>query len=147
AWPWPGWWPTAPCISATAPPSPRPSRALSRWPTTAGSASHRKPHERRRPRVALEMAHATATLAVMTDAVPPFIIAIPARHASTRLPGKPLRLLGDRPLVVHVAQRAMAAGAEQVVVATDDARIASALEGAGEGIDVCMTRADHASGS
>lgn len=83
----------------------------------------------------------------MTDAEPPFIIAIPARHASTRLPGKPLRLLGDRPLVVHVAQRAMAAGAEQVVVATDDARIASALEGAGEGIDVCMTRADHASGS
>ncbi len=83
----------------------------------------------------------------MTVDMPPFIIAIPARHASTRLPGKPLRLLGDRPLVVYVAQRALAAGAEQVVVATDDERIAAALEGAGEGIAVCMTRADHASGS
>ncbi|HET7299439.1 MAG TPA: 3-deoxy-manno-octulosonate cytidylyltransferase [Oleiagrimonas sp.] len=83
----------------------------------------------------------------MTDDMPPFIIAIPARYASTRLPGKPLRLLGDRPLIVHVAQRALAAGAEQVVVATDDERIAAALTGAGEGIGVCMTRADHASGS
>ncbi|HET6588395.1 MAG TPA: 3-deoxy-manno-octulosonate cytidylyltransferase [Oleiagrimonas sp.] len=83
----------------------------------------------------------------MTADMPPFIIAIPARHASTRLPGKPLRVLGDRPLIVRVAQRALATGAEQVVVATDDERIAAALEGAGEGIAVCMTRADHASGS
>lgn len=83
----------------------------------------------------------------MTVDMPPFIIAIPARYASTRLPGKPLRLLGDRPLIAHVAQRALAAGAEQVVVATDDKRIAAALAGAGEGIAVCMTRADHASGS
>lgn len=74
-----------------------------------------------------------------------FIVAIPARYGSTRLPGKPLRLLAGKPLIVHVAQRARAAGAAQVVVATDDARIATAL--AGSDIEVCMTRADHASGS
>lgn len=76
---------------------------------------------------------------------PDFTVAIPARYASTRLPGKPLRLLGGRPLVVRVAERARAAGAAQVVVATDDTRIAEAL--AGSGVEVCMTRADHASGS
>ena len=76
---------------------------------------------------------------------PDFIVAIPARYASTRLPGKPLRLLGGRPLVVRVAERARAAGAAGVVVATDDARIGDAL--AGSGVEVCMTRTDHASGS
>lgn len=65
--------------------------------------------------------------------------------ASTRLPGKPLRLLGGEPLVAHVARRASQAGAQAVVVATDDARVAEALNGTG--IRVCMTRADHASGS
>ena len=55
----------------------------------------------------------------MTD----FIVAIPARHAASRLPGKPLRLLGGTPLVVHVARRALAAGAREVWVATDDTRI------------------------
>lgn len=74
-----------------------------------------------------------------------FIVAIPARYGSTRLPGKPLRLLRGEPLILHVARRARAAGAARVVVATDDDRIASAL--AGSGVDVCMTRADHASGS
>ncbi|WIG55005.1 MAG: 3-deoxy-manno-octulosonate cytidylyltransferase [Rhodanobacteraceae bacterium] len=74
-----------------------------------------------------------------------FIVAIPARYGSTRLPGKPLRLLGGEPLIVHVARRARDAGARQVVVATDDARIAAAL--AGSNIEVCLTRADHASGS
>jgi 3-deoxy-manno-octulosonate cytidylyltransferase (CMP-KDO synthetase) len=79
------------------------------------------------------------------SAAPGFIVAIPARYGSTRLPGKPLRLLGGTPLVVHVAQRARAAGAARVVVATDDARVVQAL--AGSGVEVCMTRADHASGS
>lgn len=74
-----------------------------------------------------------------------FIVAIPARHGSTRLPGKPLRLIAGTPMVVHVARRALAAGARQVVVATDDARIASAL--AGEPLTVCLTRADHPSGT
>lgn len=74
-----------------------------------------------------------------------FIVAIPARHGSNRLPGKPLRLLGGEPLIVHVARRARAAGATKVVVATDETRVAEAL--AGQDVDVCMTRADHASGS
>ena len=74
-----------------------------------------------------------------------FIVAIPARHGSTRLPGKPLRLLGGEPLIVRVARRARAAGASQVIVATDEARVAEAL--AGQGVRVCMTRTEHASGS
>jgi 3-deoxy-manno-octulosonate cytidylyltransferase (CMP-KDO synthetase) len=76
---------------------------------------------------------------------PPFIVAIPARMASTRLPGKPLRLLGGEPLIAHVVRRAREAGARAVVVATDDARVAEALRG-GQAT-ICMTRADHASGS
>lgn len=76
---------------------------------------------------------------------PPFIVAIPARYGSTRLPGKPLRVIAGVPMVVRVAQRALEAGAQQVVVAVDDQRIADALSG--QGVDICMTRADHASGS
>jgi 3-deoxy-manno-octulosonate cytidylyltransferase (CMP-KDO synthetase) len=72
-------------------------------------------------------------------------VAIPARYGSTRLPGKPLRDIDGVPMVVRVAQRALQAGALQVVVAVDDPRIAEAL--ASEGVDVCMTRNDHASGS
>ncbi|KGI78337.1 3-deoxy-manno-octulosonate cytidylyltransferase [Oleiagrimonas soli] len=75
----------------------------------------------------------------------PFIVAIPARYASTRLPGKPLRRLGDRPLIAHVAARALAAGAREVVVATDDQRIADAL--ADVPVTVCMTDPALASGS
>lgn len=76
---------------------------------------------------------------------PDFIVAIPARYGSTRLPAKPLRAIAGVPMVVRVAQRALLAGASQVVVAVDDARIAEAL--AGQGVDICMTRTDHASGS
>ncbi|MFH1600330.1 MAG: 3-deoxy-manno-octulosonate cytidylyltransferase [Pseudomonadota bacterium] len=74
-----------------------------------------------------------------------FIVAIPARFGASRLPGKPLRLIAGEPMVVHVARRALAAGAREVVVATDDPRIADAL--AGQDLRVCMTRADHASGT
>lgn len=81
----------------------------------------------------------------MSNAVPPFIVAIPARYGSTRLPAKPLREIAGVPMVVRVAQRALQAGASQVVVAVDDPRIADAL--AGQGVDICMTRSDHASGS
>lgn len=77
--------------------------------------------------------------------MPDFIVAIPARYAATRLPGKPLRLLGGIPLVAHVARRALAAGAREVVVATEDVRIAEAV--AMPGVRVCMTRSDHASGT
>ena len=74
-----------------------------------------------------------------------FVVAIPARYAATRLPGKPLLSIGGEPMVLRVARRALAAGAEQVVVATDDERVAEALRGAA--VRVVMTRADHASGS
>ena len=77
----------------------------------------------------------------MTD----FVVAIPARYAASRLPGKPLRLLGGEPLVLHVARRALEAGAREVWVATDDARIADAL--ASSGVRIAMTGADHASGT
>ena len=76
---------------------------------------------------------------------PEFIVAIPARHAASRLPGKPLRLLAGEPLVLHVARRALAAGAREVWVATDDSRIQEALTGAG--VRVAMTSADHPSGT
>lgn len=77
--------------------------------------------------------------------IPEFIVAIPARFAASRLPGKPLRLLGGEPIVRHVARRALAAGAVEVVLATDDARIAEAVSGLG--VVVCLTRPDHPSGT
>ncbi|MGA9334582.1 MAG: 3-deoxy-manno-octulosonate cytidylyltransferase [Rudaea sp.] len=80
----------------------------------------------------------------MTD-VPDFIVAIPARFASTRLPGKPLLPINGEPMVTHVARRALAAGAREVVVAIDDERIAQALHDIP--VRVIMTRSDHASGS
>ncbi|MDX1549708.1 MAG: 3-deoxy-manno-octulosonate cytidylyltransferase [Lysobacter spongiicola] len=76
---------------------------------------------------------------------PDFVVAIPARHDASRLPGKPLRLLAGEPLVLHVARRALAAGASEVWVAADDERIAAALEGAG--VQVAMTGRGHVSGS
>ena len=79
------------------------------------------------------------------SSVPSFIVAIPARMASTRLPGKPLAPIGGVPMIVHVARRALEAGATDVVVATDDRRIVDALDQCG--VRVAMTRADHASGS
>ena len=74
-----------------------------------------------------------------------FVVAIPARYAALRLPGKPLRLLGGEPLVLHVARCALAAGAREVWVATDDDRIAHAL--ADVGVQVARTSAAHASGT
>jgi 3-deoxy-manno-octulosonate cytidylyltransferase (CMP-KDO synthetase) len=82
----------------------------------------------------------------MSNATVPFIVAIPARYGSTRLPAKPLREIDGVPMVVRVAQRALQAGASRVVVAVDDPRIADALAGQA-GVQICMTRSDHASGS
>lgn len=76
---------------------------------------------------------------------PDFVVAIPARYAASRLPGKPLRLIGGEPLVLHVAHRALQAGAREVWVATDDTRIADAL--AGSRVNVAMTSINHASGT
>ena len=76
---------------------------------------------------------------------PDFVVAIPARYAASRLPGKPLQLIGGEPMVLHVARRALAAGAREVWVATDDERIANALQGSG--VQVAMTSTGHASGT
>ncbi|WP_313348719.1 3-deoxy-manno-octulosonate cytidylyltransferase [Stenotrophomonas sp.] len=75
-----------------------------------------------------------------------FVVAIPARYAASRLPGKPLRLLGGTPLVLRVAERALQAGAREVWVATDDVRIAEALHGLPT-VRVAMTASSHVSGT
>jgi 3-deoxy-manno-octulosonate cytidylyltransferase (CMP-KDO synthetase) len=74
-----------------------------------------------------------------------FSILIPARLASTRLPGKPLADIGGLPMVVRVARRAAEAGAEQVVVAGDHPSIVEACNA--HGVMALLTRSDHASGS
>jgi len=74
-----------------------------------------------------------------------FTVLVPARYASTRLPGKPLADIAGKPMVVRVAERARASGADRVVVATDDVRVRDAV--AAHGIDVLMTRVDHPTGT
>lgn len=74
-----------------------------------------------------------------------FRVVIPARMASTRLPGKPLLDIGGRPMVVRVAEQALRSGATEVWVATDDQRICDAARTAG--LDAMLTRADHPSGT
>jgi len=74
-----------------------------------------------------------------------FTVLIPARYASSRLPGKALADIGGKPMVVRVAERARASGAAAVWIATDDERIRAAAEAHGCG--AIMTRADHASGT
>jgi 3-deoxy-manno-octulosonate cytidylyltransferase (CMP-KDO synthetase) len=74
-----------------------------------------------------------------------FRIVIPARYASTRLPGKPLADLGGKPMVVRVLERAREAGAASALVATDHPAVFEAVRAAGG--EALMTRADHASGT
>ncbi|RBP17296.1 3-deoxy-manno-octulosonate cytidylyltransferase (CMP-KDO synthetase) [Roseiarcus fermentans] len=73
------------------------------------------------------------------------LVLIPARMASTRLPGKPLADICGEPMIVHVWRRAVEADIGPVVVATDDSRVAAAVQAAGG--RTVMTRADHPSGS
>jgi 3-deoxy-manno-octulosonate cytidylyltransferase (CMP-KDO synthetase) len=73
------------------------------------------------------------------------IILIPARMASTRLPGKPLADISGRPMIVHVAARAQESGLGRVVVATDAEAVADAVRGGG--FEAVVTRSDHQSGS
>jgi 3-deoxy-manno-octulosonate cytidylyltransferase (CMP-KDO synthetase) len=73
------------------------------------------------------------------------LVLIPARMASTRLPGKPLADIAGEPMIVHVMRRAQAAAVGPVVVATDSEAIAACVEKAGG--RALMTRADHVSGS
>src|SRR6201989_911161 len=73
------------------------------------------------------------------------LVLIPARMASTRLPGKPLMDIAGQPMIVHVLRRAEAAGIGRGAVATDTAAIAEAVKA--QGGEAVMTRADHPSGS
>ncbi|GAB4468666.1 MAG: 3-deoxy-manno-octulosonate cytidylyltransferase [Burkholderiaceae bacterium] len=74
-----------------------------------------------------------------------FVAIVPARLASTRLPRKPLADLGGVPMVVRVAQRAAAAGAQRVVVAADGEAIAAACRA--HGVDVVLTAPEHPTGT
>lgn len=78
-----------------------------------------------------------------------FVVVIPARYASTRLPGKPLADIHGKPMVQHVVEKALQSGADRVIVATDDERVQQALAAcAGQaGFEVCMTSKDHQSGT
>jgi 3-deoxy-manno-octulosonate cytidylyltransferase (CMP-KDO synthetase) len=76
---------------------------------------------------------------------PMFRVVVPARYASTRLPGKPLRTIAGRPMVEHVWHRARDSGAAEVIIATDDARIEAACRAFGA--DVAMTDPGHPSGT
>lgn len=74
-----------------------------------------------------------------------FVAIIPARYASTRLPGKPLKDINGKPMILHVLDRAREAGAARIIVATDHADVMRTVETAGG--EVCMTRSDHQSGT
>ncbi len=77
--------------------------------------------------------------------MPAFKVVIPARFASTRLPGKPLLDIGGKPMVIRVAEQAAKSGAEQIIIATDYQPIVAAADE--HGFSACMTRADHISGT
>lgn len=74
-----------------------------------------------------------------------FKVVIPARYASTRLPGKPLIDIAGKPMIQHVYERATESAAGEVVIATDDERIADCVKGFGA--EVCMTSETHCSGT
>ncbi len=74
-----------------------------------------------------------------------FVVVIPARHASTRLPGKPLQDIAGKPMIQHVWEQARRSSASRVVVATDDARIVEACQAFGA--EVLLTAASHNSGT
>lgn len=76
---------------------------------------------------------------------PDFVVVIPARYASSRLPGKPLQLIAGQPMIRHVWQQACKSSAKRVVVATDDPRIVEACQQFGA--EVLLTRAEHNSGT
>lgn len=77
------------------------------------------------------------------------VLVIPSRYASTRLPGKPLRLIAGKPMIQHVYERAQAAadalGFKEIIIATDDERIQQTCEIFGA--EVCMTSNEHETGS
>lgn len=74
-----------------------------------------------------------------------FHVVIPARISSTRLPGKPMLLIGGKPMVVRVAEQAAQSGAQQIWIATDHQPIMAAMHE--HGFKACLTKADHPSGT
>jgi len=72
-------------------------------------------------------------------------VIVPARYGSSRFPGKPLALINNKPMVQHVYERAVEAGAAMVIIATDDVRIQTVAQGFGA--QVCLTHSDHDSGT
>ncbi|VAX07246.1 3-deoxy-manno-octulosonate cytidylyltransferase [hydrothermal vent metagenome] len=74
-----------------------------------------------------------------------FKVVIPARYASTRLPGKPVLDIAGKPMIQHVHERACESAAGEVVIATDDERVANCAKNFGA--QVCMTSASHHSGT
>ncbi len=74
-----------------------------------------------------------------------FKIVIPARYASTRLPGKPLLDIAGKPMIQHVYERAQESAANEIIIATDNEKIRDVAQGFGA--DVCLTKADHPSGT
>ncbi|HEX5337017.1 MAG TPA: 3-deoxy-manno-octulosonate cytidylyltransferase [Gallionella sp.] len=77
--------------------------------------------------------------------MPAFHVVIPARHASTRLPGKPLLHIAGKPMVVRVAEQAAQSGAQQIWIATDHHAIANVVHE--HGFKACLTKDSHASGT
>ena len=73
-----------------------------------------------------------------------YTVVIPARYGSSRFPGKPLALIDGKPMIQHVVERAKEAGADTIIVATDDDRIKNVVEGFAK---VCMTSSLHQSGT
>lgn len=76
---------------------------------------------------------------------PVFTVVIPARYASSRLPGKPLQAIAGKPMIQHVWEQACKSSAQRVLVATDDMRIVDACQGFGA--EVQLTRPEHNSGT
>ena len=74
-----------------------------------------------------------------------FVVVIPARYESSRLPGKVLAEIDGKPMIQWVSEKAKASGASKVIIATDNDKVAAAVKSFGG--EVCMTRADHQSGT
>jgi 3-deoxy-manno-octulosonate cytidylyltransferase (CMP-KDO synthetase) len=81
----------------------------------------------------------------MSTKPPEFLVVIPARLGSTRLPRKPLADIGGKPMVIRVAERAMQSNAQSVVVATDSSEIQAACDE--HRIECLLTSADHPTGT
>lgn len=81
----------------------------------------------------------------MTEAIPSFVVVIPARYHSSRLPGKVLADIQGKPMIQWVVEKAQLSGARKVIVATDNDEVEQVVTGFGG--EVCKTRADHQSGT